>query len=289
MIDQSSSLASGASQKKLDSSRWTYGLQPEVEVILASSLPNSGPVAYFQTGTAGAPRIRITGQGASLKDVDCSGCYVTVEAFDVIVSGCVFTAVEKIPITVDLYGNAGNVTFERCHFDGQKKNTGTDPILRARSGVMHVKDCLFENLPSDGISTVGGSIERNVMRGSGYLQGAHADAITMPRLISPLIVLENDIDFRKPPEAPTQPTSVIAIGPATGDITDVLVERNILRGGGYSIYVTDAHPTFKTRRVIIRDNLIDDWLFGPLYPKFRPPDLSFEGNRRKRDGSRLVV
>src|SRR5262245_3933406 len=69
----------------------------------ASELPRgAGPVRYVEPGPTGLkmPRVMIKGAGATLDGVDCSGCYVSIEASGVTLRNCRFTALEGAAIVV---------------------------------------------------------------------------------------------------------------------------------------------------------------------------------------------
>ena len=251
----------------------------------AADLPRTGGISYSSSAEnhLAFPRIMITQAGVTLDNIDCSGCYVSVHASNVTLRGCRFTVTEGVSVAVDCYDGASGILVETCHFDGLKKDLPAEPMLRVRDGTLVVRDCLFENLPSDGIAMVGGLIEHCRFRGSGYLTGAHADAIWIPRTIAPVIIRDNDIDFRRPPDAKVTPNTAIQVVPEFGDINDVLVENNRCLGGSYTIQVS-GHPLVGEKhhigRVIVRNNLIDDWAYGPLYPQLKPTGLLFENNHR---------
>jgi polygalacturonase len=232
----------------------------------------------------------VTQAGAVLDGVDCSGCYVSLHASNITVRSCLFTATAGVSVALDGYDGATNITIESCRFDGEKKNIHAEPMLRVREGTMFVRGCLFENLPSDGITMVGGTVEQCTFRRSGYLTSAHADAIWVPKTVAPIRLVENDIDWRKPVDSKVIPNTAFQIVPTTGDIHDVLIERNRCRGGSYTIQVAH-HRTrlgrFQMDRVIVRDNELGDWLYGPLYPLYKPADLVFSGNRKLGTGALL--
>ena len=258
----------------------------------AAALPQTGPVRYVSPERSGKPfgRVMLMGEGASLEGIDCSDCYVSIHASNVALRNCRFTATEGVAVAVDGLDGVTNVTVENCQFDGLKKNIPAQPMLRVRAGVMHVRGCVFENLPSDAITMVGGIVEKCLFRGSGYLDEAHADAIWVPRTVAPVIIRDNEVEWRKPVDARVIPNTAFQIVPTTGDIYDVLIERNRCRGGSYTIQVSE-HPSrlgkFKMGRVIVRNNMLSDWLYGPLYPKYVPADLVFEENRHLERGSLL--
>lgn len=259
----------------------------------AADLPKTGGIRYISPEENQRPfsRVIISQAGARLENVDCSGCYVSVHASNVTLRGCRFTVTEGVPVALDCYDGVTGILIEACHFDGLKKDIHSEPILRVRDGTLTARDCLFENLPSDGITMVGGLIENCQFRGAGYLTGAHADAIWIPRTIAPVIIRNNDIDFRKRPDAKVIPNTAVQVTPKTGDISDVLIEGNRFRGGSYTIQVS-GHPLIGDKhhitRVVIRNNLIDDWIYGPLYPQLKPADLVFENNRRLSTGALLT-
>ena len=258
----------------------------------AIDLPKTGGVRYIspEESRLPFPRIMITQAGAKLEAIDCSGCYVSVHARNVTLRGCRFTVTEGVAVAVDCYDGATDILVETCHFDGLKKDQPAEPMLRVRDGTLTARDCLFENLPSDGITMVGGLIEHCQFRGSGYLTGAHADAIWVPRTVAPVVIRNNDIDFRKPADAKVIPNTAVQVVPETGNISGVLVEGNRCLGGSYTIQVS-GHPLVGDKhslgQVIVRNNLIDNWLYGPLYPILKPADLVFENNRRLSTGAIL--
>jgi hypothetical protein len=250
----------------------------------AANLPRKGGVVYMPPEASGKPypRVLITQPGATLDSIDFSGCYVTLHAENAVFRKCRFTTYGAVGATVDGYEGADSATFEECHFDGERKNFGSQPLLRMRTGSMTVRSCLVENLPSDGITIVAGAVEHCVFRNAGYLDEAHSDAIWVPRTIGRVAIVDNDIDWRKVADAKVVPNNAIQCAPTTGDIFDVEILRNRCRGGTYTIQVAE-HPSrlgkFKLGRVALRDNLISDWLYGPLYPLYKPADLVFSNNR----------
>ena len=78
--------------------------------------------------------------------------------------------------------------------------------------------------------------------------------------------------------------SAIGVGATLGDIGTVLLEGNLLAGGGRLIYLQQKDFRF-TGTVEVRDNVFDQRYFpagaiwGPLHPEGLPAGLVWEGNR----------
>jgi hypothetical protein len=257
--------------------------------LLASSLPIVGPIRYVPPERTKLPfgRVIVAEAGARLKGVDCRDCFVTVHSNDVTVRECQFNATTAAAL--DLYADGTRLTVEYCEFDGERKGVNASPMLRARDGVMTVRHCVFQNLPGDGVMLIGGTVENCVFRGAGFNKALHADAVWVPKTIAPIVIARNNVDWRQPPGAEAPSNNAFRIVSEFGNIQDVLIEDNWARGGTYTVHV-GAHqrvPQYHVSKVIVRDNLLADWLYGPLYPALVPSDLVFEGNRHLFTGQAL--
>src|SRR5690606_23814313 len=126
----------------------------------------------------------------------------------------------------------------------------------------------------------------NYFAGSGYRTGGHADAISVGSTVAPVVIRNNFIDWQaKDGDTDQHLNNAVRIVAEFGDIDDVLITGNVIRGGAYSIEV--SHKANTVSNVTIEGNYIDPGHFGHLYPAGIPDDLAFLGNHDLSTGDAL--
>src|SRR4051794_40244894 len=253
VIDVSTMLKTGSSVT-LNGSTFPVGIQGSVSALksVGSGLPSGAAVS----GNA----ITVKQAGLVLSDYDFRGYAILVQANDVTIKNSLFNAVSYH--TIDQAANATGLKVLGNTFDGQKANLAVNGDMVMSENAATISNNEFFNLPSDAVNTAGGLIEHNYFSGASYQTGAHADAISIHRTVSPVVIRENYIDFISRSDAPQGTNAALKIVSHFGPINDVTVVGNVLYGGGYTIYA--GPDKFSVNNVKIVNNEVGLGKFGPL-------------------------
>src|SRR3954452_3959970 len=222
LIDKTGMLGTGSSVT-LNGSTFPVGIQGSVSALksVGSGLPSGASVS----GDA----ITVKQAGLVLSDYDFRGYAILVQANDVTIKNSLFNAVSYH--TIDQTANATGLKVLGNTFDGQKANGTINGDMVMSENAATISNNEFINLPSDAVNTAGGLIEHNYFSGASYQTGAHADAISIHRTVSPVVIRENYIDFVSRSDAPQGTNAALKIVSHFGPINDVTVVGNVLYGG----------------------------------------------------------
>jgi hypothetical protein len=220
--------------------------------------------------------------GFVIDGYDLRGCSVQVQANNVTIRNCLFNAAGYH--TIRQHPGYSGLIVALNTFDSEKANNQNTCFILANDPVIILQNKFFY-LVNDAMKIDGGGvIEKNYSHGGGYGSGGHSDICQVMNTTGSLRIRYNYFDLRPHAGAVGGYTAPVFIHPFGGDISDAVVERNVLLGGSYTVYVTkDKHPISNVKVV---DNVIDKGVYGHLYPNNRPADLVFTGNK-KLDGTPL--
>jgi hypothetical protein len=213
----------------------SFPVGPQITAFKApgQSLPLSG-TAYI----ADKP-------GAVIDGFDFRGHDVVIQADNVTVRNCLFNAIAYHTLN-NQYAKRGLVV-EFNTFDGEKANNGNSDVVYSEAPDTIVRQNILLNLPSDAVNLAGGRIVQNAFSGACYATGAHADAVSIHKTLGPVVISENYMDFMKRADSTQGPNSCTKIVSHFGTIADVLIDRNVLIGGGFNAYVGDGGAGRPTR------------------------------------------
>lgn len=238
-----------------------------------SSLVRPGSGVTYDAATK---ILHVKADGLSLSGYDFRGVTVSIEASNVAIRNSKFDASFGVYSIIQTEGRSG-LTLDHNSFDGLKLNKSFADFVHGGDGKVTITYNQFLNAPTDAIFLRSGVVDHNYFSGAGYKTGAHADAIWIDGTTGPITITNNFIDARKMSDALAEPTSAISIGNYFGDNHAIVVSKNVLLGGAYTVYVTDSGK-YDYTKVTVTDNLVDHGLFGDLYPNRQPPELSYSGN-----------
>lgn len=227
---------------------------------------------------AGSGTINLNTNGTVFQNYNCNGRDISVNADNCVIRNCQFNATGFH--TIYQTGSHTGLLIEKCTFDGHKVNSSHSDFTYADEGLMTIQNNSFFDSGNDHINTVGGVIQKNFMSGGGYSTGAHTDGISIHESFNnTLLITKNYLDLVTPVDAAVPDiNSAVKIVAVFGDIDGVIVDQNILLGGGYTIYVQSGVPYYATN-VDVVSNYIGLGHWGDLYPGQLPPDLTYTGNQ----------
>jgi serralysin len=259
-INQATMLGTGSSLT-LNGSTFGVGVQGSASALksVGSGLPSGVTVS----GNA----VTVKQAGAVLSDYDFRGYSISVQADNVTIKNSLFNAVSYHTI-----GQASNATGLKVlgnTFDGQKANGTINGDMVMSENAATISNNEFINLPADAINTAGGLIEHNYFSGASYQSGAHADAISVHRTVSPLTIRENYIDFVKPADAAQGTNAALKIVSHFGTINDVTIDHNVAIGGGFNAYV--GQDKYAVSNVKLTNNLMGLSEYGDKEGQFLMP------------------
>ena len=153
----------------------------------------------------------ITKDGLKLDHIDFRGVTIYVQANNVTISNAMFDA-STGSVAVREFDGYKNLTIDHATFNGLKLDKAFMPILATGSNTT-VTNSLFHDLQSDGITIASGRIAGNLISGSGYQTGAHADAISISGIKTngPITIENNVIDWRDAADAKVATNQAIRV------------------------------------------------------------------------------
>lgn len=233
------------------------------------------PGIYYN---ASSKTLVVSKDGTNLSNIDFRGVSVYVQANNVTLTNCTFDASVGSVAVRGMSGYA-NLTIDHCSFDGLKLDKSFLPIYAMGTNTV-VTNSSFKNAQSDVISIASGRIADNLIDGSGYQTGAHADAISISgfKTNGPIVIENNVIDWRSQSDAKVETNQAIRVTSDVGSISGITVQHNVLLGGSYTIGIEqDWGGPGSIKGVKIVDNVIDAGKYGGLEPT-RPADLVYHDN-----------
>src|ERR1700722_7775480 len=228
--------------------------------------------AYFYSQSQNT--VYVTQAGAVLSGINFGDASLIILANNVTVKDCSFVGATANNFAIEQWV-AGGATVENCTFVGSKLPTWGGGWITSNENIT-IKDNIFIDTGSDGIdiggaATAGGSITGNYFSGSGYANGAHADAIWVTDSTDPFEISDNLIDGTVNLDAPANANSAIRLTAEVGSLSNVTVSGNYLLGGSYNIEVvgqsTPSQSSANTvSNVSITNNDLGFALYGTYYP-----------------------
>lgn len=219
--------------------------------------------------------------GQVLQGVDCANREIQIKADNCVVRDC-YVGVNGWH-SIYLIGRATNALLEYLTLDGQKQNKQHTDFVVGDEGGYEMRNCAGFDAPTDYVNYNGGSkIHHNAFFQSGYQTGAHADGTSCHCTKSggPSKVFMNYIDMTKPDDAVTGSNAAIKIVAHFGDITDVEVYKNVLLGGGYTVYTCDdTNAGHKVTKIRLHNNSLGLSQYGDWYTP-RGTDVTWENNTK---------
>lgn len=206
----------------------------------------------------GAGAITLSTPGMVFEGFDCRGRDIVIAADNVTVRSCLMNATSWYALN-NTAGKRGFVA-EFNMLDGEKQDNQNAAMCASEAGDSIVRNNIFLFAPTDMVIMCGGLCEHNVFAGSFYQTGAHADAFSIGKSLGPMVFRENYVDFSKQPDGKGPPNSCIKVVSHFGPVDDVLIDRNVLLGGGYNMYCGPSpHPVNSVR---VTNNLYGLSAFG---------------------------
>ena len=247
---------------------------PGIDTPTGNPDPASSLMSYTQItqNAKGSPyyyvpannEVIVTQSGAVLSGINFGSATLAIEANNVTVQDCTFTATASF-WTIDQTPGYSGATIEDCTFQGSGSPTENNFWINATQSIT-IKDNSFLDSPGDAIDIEGGVVTGNYFSGAGFLPGAHADAIQILAATGPTTITDNFIDGAWNPSAPANANSDIRIATEGSNISNVNISGNYLLGGAYTLEVGPEPGTSYTfSNVAINNNYIGFSEFGPYY------------------------
>jgi hypothetical protein len=220
--------------------------------------------------------VYVTQAGAVLSGINFGSATLAIEANNVTVQDCTFTATASF-WTIDQTPGYSGATIEDCTFQGSGSPTENNVWINAGQSI-NIKDNSFLDSPGDAIDIEGGVVTGNYFSGAGFLPGAHADAIQILAATGPTTITDNFIDGAWNPSAPANANSDIRIVTEGSNISNVNISGNYLLGGAYAVEIgPDTNTSYTFSNVSVSNNYIGFSVFGPYYGNIQA-SASIQGN-----------
>jgi hypothetical protein len=256
---------------------------PGIDTPTGNPDPASSLMSYTQItqNAKGAPyyyvpadnEVIVTQSGAVLSGINFGSATLTIEANNVTVEDCTFTATASFWTISQTPGYSG-ATVEDSTFQGSGAPTETNVWIDATQNIT-IKDNTFLDSPTDAIDFAGGVVTGNYFSGAGYATGAHADAIQMLGANAPTTITDNLIDGTYNAGSAAEANSDIRIWSQGASISNVTVSGNYLLGGAYTLEISPG--AYPMSNVSVTDNYIGFSEDGPYYGNTQT-SASVQGN-----------
>jgi hypothetical protein len=207
--------------------------------------------------------VYVTQPGAVLSGINFGDATVIIDANDVTIKDCTFTATSSFWAINQ--PNASGATVENCTFTGSKSPTEKNVWITSALGIT-IKDNTFLNSPADTIAIQQGVVTGNYMSGEGYGTLAHGDAIYIPDTTGPVTISDNFIEETPNAGAQGFSNSDLRITTEFGNTNDVTVTGNYLIGSGFVFEAGTPNSSYTMSNVSITGNDVGFEAFGQYYP-----------------------
>ncbi len=220
---------------------------------------SSAPYHYIPSKN----QVVVTQAGAVLSGINFGDATVLVEANNVTIKDCTFTATTGF-WAVGAGAGVSGTTVENCTFTGSKLPTEFNDWISSVLPIT-IKDNTFLNSPTDSIDIHSGTVTGNYFSGEGYGTGQHADTIYVTGSTGPTTITDNFIDETPNAGAAGAANSDLRLTNEFGDLTDVTVSGNYLLGAGFAVEAGSTNTTYTISNVSIANNDLGFSAFGPYY------------------------
>ncbi len=229
-----------------------------------SSMTTSSKAPFYYSAAANV--VYVTQAGATLSGYNFGNATVDVDASNVTIEDCNFTATTGW-YAVQVHDGENNTTVTNSSF-----NSDAIPAKLAAwitsTGTVNVTDNSFIDTPADGLDVFGGGvISGNYFSGAGYSSsGLHPDAIWITNSTTPFVISDNFIDETTNPNSVVGTNDCIRITAELGSVSNVTVTGNFLIGGNTSIDAGNSLQKGTSSNISITGNYMGfgiDWAFYP--------------------------
>ena len=204
-------------------------------------------------------------EGATLSGYNLGSATVEVDASNVTIKNCNFTATTAWYAIHAYAGETTTVT--DCTFNSD----GIPAKLAAwigSTGQVNITGNSFIDTPADAIDVSGGGvISGNYFSGGGYTSiGTHPDAIWITNSTTPFVISDNFIDWTTNPNSVYGTNDCVRITAELGSVSNVSVTGNFLIGGGCNVDAGNCLEKGTSRNISITDNYMGFAKYFAFYP-----------------------
>jgi hypothetical protein len=154
-----------------------------------TKITQNNQAPYYYSPSANI--VYVTQAGAVLSGINFGNATVVIDANNVTIKDCTFTATSSF-WAIDQPSASGAIV-ENCTFTGSKSPTEQN-IWISSAEYITIEDNTFLNSPEDAIGIQQGVVTGNYLSGEGWNTGAHGDAIYVPDTTGPVSITDNFID-----------------------------------------------------------------------------------------------
>jgi hypothetical protein len=222
---------------------------------------NQAPYYYSPS----AKIVYVTQAGAVLSGINFGNATVVIDANNVTIKDCTFTATSSF-WAIDQPSASGAIV-ENCTFTGSKSPTEQN-IWISSAEYITIEDNTFLNSPEDAIGIQQGVVTGNYLSGEGWNTGAHGDAIYVPDTTGPVSITDNFIDDTLNAGQTGLSNTSLRITDEGGNNNDgVTVTGNYLIGAGFNFETAVTSNTSDTiSNVSVTNNYLGFAWYGQYFP-----------------------
>jgi hypothetical protein len=228
-----------------------------------TKITQNNQAPYYYSPSANI--VYVTQAGAVLSGINFGNATVVIDANNVTIKDCTFTATSSF-WAIDQPSASGAIV-ENCTFTGSKSPTEQN-IWISSAGYITIEDNTFLNSPEDAIGIQQGVVTGNYLSGEGWNTGAHGDAIYVPDTTGPVSITDNFIDDTLNAGQTGLSNTSLRITDEGGNNNDgVTVTGNYLIGAGFNFETAVTSNTSDTiSNVSVTNNYLGFAWYGQYFP-----------------------
>jgi hypothetical protein len=228
-----------------------------------TKITQNNQAPYYYSPSANV--VYVTQAGAVLSGINFGNATVVIDANNVTIKDCTFTATSSF-WAIDQPSASGAIV-ENCTFTGSKSPTEQN-IWISSAGYITIEDNTFLNSPEDAIGIQQGVVTGNYLSGEGWNTGAHGDAIYVPDTTGPVSITDNFIDDTLNAGQTGLSNTSLRITDEGGNNNDgVTVTGNYLIGAGFNFETAVTSNTSDTiSNVSVTNNYLGFAWYGQYFP-----------------------
>src|SRR5580692_8677387 len=228
-----------------------------------TKITQNNQAPYYYSPSANV--VYVTQAGAVLSGINFGNATVVIDANNVTIKDCTFTATSSF-WAIDQPRASGAIV-ENCTFTGSKSPTEQN-IWISSAEYITIEDNTFLNSPEDAIGIQQGVVTGNYLSGEGWNTGAHGDAIYVPDTTGPVSITDNFIDDTLNAGQTGLSNTSLRITDEGGSNNDgVTVTGNYLIGAGFNFETAVTSNTNDTiSNVSVTNNYLGFAWYGQYFP-----------------------
>jgi serralysin len=208
--------------------------------------------------------VRILRNGVVLNDVNFGSATVMIEANNVTLQNCTFTATTGW-YSVDQDSNYSGAVIKNCTFNSLAETDLRLAAFVTSRNAITIENNSFLDAPGDAVDIGAGIVSGNYFSGAGY-DATHPDAIWVTASTGPTLITNNFIDWTMNATSTYPVNNCIRITTEGGSASNITVTGNYLIGGSSVIDAGNSGSAGTFSNINISNNYIGFGICHDYYP-----------------------